>query len=109
MDDGNAAVESMPVQRSSGVQKGSYADKQADRRRMENQRNRDGAKRDEAVRQERIARGNADAKGVTDAQLKYLARLTGTDMATAQSSYGAMTAAEASVLIDQLQPPKGND
>jgi hypothetical protein len=39
----------------------------------------------------------------TEAQLKFLSRLTGTTIEQARASYGAMSPSEASALIDQLK------
>jgi hypothetical protein len=101
-DDGNAAVESMPVRRSTGTQPNSAAaKKQSDKAKA--QRYRDGANRDQE-HQDAVAQRQQTVPSVTtEAQLKFLSRLTGTTIEQARASYGAMSPSEASALIDQLK------
>ena len=104
-DDGNAAAESMPVKRSTGTQPGSRKAKdEAWARKTHNQRTRDGIQRQEQHEAAVTERhGSATAQVATEAQIKFLSRLTNTTLEQARASYGAMTPGEASALIDQLK------
>ena len=102
-DDGNAAVESMPVRRSSGTQPNSAAAKKHNDK-AKAQRYRDGANRDQQHQEAVVSvHGTGGASLATDAQLKFLSRLTGSTVEQARSSYGALSPAEASQLIESLK------